>query len=391
MIIKANTVMCNILLFFIVLYFSQGALYSEGSIVAKLCLGAILSISLIYLIKSLLINAKKSSFFYLWGLLLLINTFGYILVFEPSTSNIYYSQYKSILLVIITFYPFYYFGYKNHLSDKKLKMFFIFSLFLSALTLYINRQSALDISLTDNINFVDNTAYTFVALLPYIFLWDKNKKFSFLTLLFIIFLIIQSSKRGAFICGVVFLIIYSLYQFKNNQSKRKLQSTIFTLFGITLLLNIFYKFYQNNEFLVNRIIKATEGNASGRDIIYTNLLNNWYYSDSLINQLIGFGFVSTIDLSGTGNLAHNDWLELLVNFGLLGVLLYMLILASLFKFSIFSNIPRTYQIIILSIAIIWLLQTLFSMHYTSINSVFNSILVGYCMGQSNRIKYKQLI
>lgn len=75
-----------------------------------------------------------------------------------------------------------------------------------------------------------------------------------------------------------------------------------------------------------------EGNVSGRDRIYANIFNGWLDSDNFINLLFGYGFAGSRLLSGSGHFAHNDWLELLSNFGLLGVTIYIVLFYSASKF-----------------------------------------------------------
>src|SRR5690606_15155397 len=151
------------------------------------------------------------------------------------------------------------------------------------------------------------------------------------------------------------------------------------LVGIGLLSMYVYDFYISNEFLINRMQKISDS-GSGRDFIYLNLLNNWYESNSIINYLFGFGFVSTIKYSGSGHLAHNDWLELLTNFGLIGVSIYFLVFYAAVRFIYDSSVQKEYKLIMLAIVLMWFFQTLFSMYYTSSQTAFTSILLGYLFG-----------
>ena len=93
------------------------------------------------------------------------------------------------------------------------------------------------------------------------------------------------------------------------------------------------------------------------------------------NLLIGNGTYSTVRL--VGNLAHNDWFELLICNGLLGLCVYLSFWISLFKYKKTLKDPLAYNVINLFF-IIFLLKTFFSMSYTSMG-IFALMPVAYIM------------
>lgn len=139
------------------------------------------------------------------------------------------------------------------------------------------------------------------------------------------FFIIQGVKRGAIIAGGAGLLFFLYYQLRIIERKNRFRDYIFAIGSIIVLAYFGYDYYQSNEFLVNRMEALSEGSSSGRNIIYANIFNAWYESHNILNILFGFGFGSSLILSGTGNWAHNDWLEGLEGFGLIGVILYLLL------------------------------------------------------------------
>lgn len=384
----------ELLFLFIAIYFFQGSLYPIGSVVAKAALLFIWIISFFYLIKSLIINSGKGIFYYAWILLFLLNFVGYIFqgAFGGGFGDIYFSQLRAILTVILPFFPFYYFAYKGFISNKQLLRFFIIMLPIAIASFYSSRSHILLESLSTNENVVTNTAYFFVALIPYVFLWGKRKVFSIISLVILLFFIIQSAKRGALIVGVVSAIVFVYYQLTTVDPKKRIQSFIISIVGILLLIGFSYEFYISNDFLISRL-ERTDDIGSGRDIIYLNLWNNWFDSNNIFNYLFGFGFVSTIKYSGLGLLAHNDWLELLTNFGLLGISTYLFLFFAAIYFIFHSNAEREGKVIMSAIILSWFFQTLFSMYYTNSTAVLDSILLGYLFGTShrNRISKKRTV
>jgi O-antigen ligase len=155
--------------------------------------------------------------------------------------------------------------------------------------------------------------------------------------------------------------------------------------GLVSLIGVLiygYQFFLQNEYLISRFEQLDEGNSSGRDEIFAYIFSNWANSESLFDIFFGYGFAGSRQLSGKG-LAHNDWLELLSNFGLLGVVIYLLFFYQAFKYAIKLNVQSQYRLMLLCILTIWLATSLFSMGYNSSDGYLRSILLGYILGISN--------
>ncbi|QXW26041.1 hypothetical protein KXJ74_00405 [Acinetobacter johnsonii] len=182
----------------------------------------------------------------------------------------------------------------------------------------------------------------------------------------------------------IFSTLIFIYHFiVTIDKKKKISNSIFIFAGLLFLLWYSYDLYINNTYLVSRFDNVTE-NTSNRNIIYSNIWNHWYNSNNFFNILFGYGFATTILYSGTGHLAHNDWLELLNNFGLLGIFIYSIVIIASFRHIFYRETSRVSRLIILSIVTIWLLKTLFSMHYTNFYTIIMTILLAYVMGLHNR-------
>lgn len=379
-----NKVLREFLFLLLVIYFSQGSIYPNGSYLAKIVLSLILLISSFYFILTLLGPfGSKDRFYYAWSFLIFLNLFGYI--FEGNFGGIHLSQLKKILAGMLPFFPFYYFARQGHLKQNDLLRFALLLLPVFVLSFYSSKASILQ-NQNGTENIVTNTAYLFVTLIPYLFLMGKRKVIATFFLLFLLYFIIQGAKRGALVVGLVGSVFFMLHLLSSVESKNKLKSITFGLIIVIVIIFGIYDFYIENEFLVERMNKVSNG-GSGRDLIYSNLLKSWYESDSVINYLFGFGFVATIKYSGTGHLAHNDWLELLINFGLFGVFVYLFTFYSATSFLFNSHIKKIYKLMMLCIISMWLLQTMFSMYYTSSSIVFTSVLFAYLFGEQQYKRY----
>lgn len=166
--------------------------------------------------------------------------------------------------------------------------------------------------------------------------------------------------------------------------KRKFLQYIFVFIGVTLLSYIAYDFFQSNDDLTYRMRLIDDGNWSGRGIIYKRIFDKWYNTESIINFIFGFGFTASFTLSN-GQYAHNDWLEVLSNFGLLGVFIYFSFFFAILRLIVTARWDIKKKILLSTVTVIWLASTLFSMHYASSASVFQSIMLAYVFGNQSKL------
>lgn len=375
--VNINAVLRNFLFVLLIIYFAQGTLYSTGSIIGKSSLLALLIVSLYCCFKSLIVKSHKPLFFYSIAFLLLLNLIGFIV--GGNYEGIYFSQLRSIATALLPFFSFYYLTKKGCLEDKHLIGFFVLMAPLAIASFYQSRGEALSELNIASESVVTNVTYLFVSLVPFVFFWGKRKVLAICSLLVLIFFIIQGAKRGALIAASVGVMVFAYYQFINIPPEKRIRGYLFALVGLFAISAFAIHFFESNEFLMRRM-QAISGGGSGRERIYSHLLFAWYNSDSILNYLFGFGFVATVDKSGFGLLAHNDWLELLINFGLLGVAIYLLLFFSIARFVLSPETTKRYRLVMLAIAGMWFLQTLFSMYYTASSTAISMVVLGYLAG-----------
>ena len=379
---KVEKYIPNFLLLIIVIYFAQDALYAGGSLISQIALLFILIISGFYWIKTLIQKKNKPAFYKAWTALLFLNIFGYIFTGDLSNSN-HFGEIKNMLLVSLPFYPFYFFS-NNKKINKSLIGFFFIMLIVLIIKFYTNRMSILSLRGSGSEDVVNNIAYSFVRLIPFVFLLKDKKVISMIAAFVLLFFIIQGAKRGAMIAGVIGFIIFAYYQIKTIDQKHRIKNIFIITIGVVLLGYYGYEYFQQNEYLIQRLQSMLEGDSSGRDTIYSNLFNAWFNTDSFKVLLFGHGFGSSIFLSGTGNWAHNDWLELLSAFGLLGALVYLSIFIIAVKTPIKYKWKTDKKIMMYAILSIWFFITFVSMYYNNPMSAIQTILLGYLIGSNQK-------
>jgi len=379
---KKNKAIIYLLFILYALYNLQGTLYTSGSTISQSVLFIIIFVSLFYFVKTLLFE-RKDAFYTAWTAFFLLNVFGFI--FTGNISNEYhFSLFKNILVCVSSFYPCYYFVRNNSLIKKDLIFFFILMLPITMLQYIFNQSSILEETLSGEDTIVNNISYNFVLLMPFVFLIKKKRLISFILMLVILFFVIQGAKRGAIVVGTIILIVYFYSQLKSVEKRHRIKGYFFVLSGVTIISILTYKNIINNEFLLTRFNSIFEGNLSERDVIYAKIWNSWFNSENPLNFFFGYGFAGSLELSG-GSFAHNDWLEIISNFGFLGAILYLYLFITVFSSCFIKSSSQEKKILMFVIVSTWFLTSMFSMWYTSIGVFTQAMLLGYLTGSRSKV------
>lgn len=375
-------------LFLLLIYFAQGVLYPVGTALSRLVL-LICFLIYGYFLFRYLITDRGDLFGMALIVFLLMNTIYFILG-DSVVSGIHsIDNFKVYLFFILMFYAFYV-PVKNNLITSKLLKVFIFLLLLLYVAHFILVPSGNGVSGDDG-GFVNNDAYLFVSLLPLIGFFMKRRLWYLLLYSVLMYFIILGSKRGAIVVFVVGSLFSWYYLFHGLEKKNKSRNVVLVLIGLSVIAYIAYDQYIHYYYLQDRIMAAIEGNYSGRDIIFADIWQKWYNSDSILNMLIGYGFNGSRKLAP--NYAHNDWLELLAGQGIFGVSVYLLMFYGLTDFYVKNKrfMCDQEKSIYLTVLSMWFVQSLFSMGYAGMQNYTYTLSIGYLMGAVFNRKKRSLI
>lgn len=193
------------------------------------------------------------------------------------------------------------------------KFFFVF--FIAATGYYFVYASIL----LDRIP-VLNVIYEVLALLPWLILLDANVKSG---ILYIVsgFFTLLSMKRGAIIALPVMYVADVLARSKASGRKRDIVKPIgILLLAIALFAALFVGFDTwTGGFLTERFSFEEMASGAGRSDQYALAINAILERDWL-HVLVGGGIGSSVSLIGTG--IHNEWLEILFSYGVVGFVIY---------------------------------------------------------------------
>lgn len=373
-----------------IIYYSQGVLYTAGGSISQGILLFQLLVSAYCLIK---VHKERinSNFIKSLDLFLLLMTIYGILhillgkaeVITELTPHIEVRKFiflKNLYISCAPIYSFYYFTKKGLISTTTLKFAFILLLILaivSYINTYLNVIERINKKEGDDIT--NNGAYFFVALIPMLLIWKNRPILVFVLLTVILYFVLMGMKRGAMIIGFG-MFVYLLYGIiKLAPPKYKLLVRMLCIIMVIVGLYLAMDIYNNSDYFQRRMEETMEGNSSHRDVFYANLLDFFINKSEGLALVIGNGCDYTISL--IGNYAHNDWLEIAINQGLLGIFAYIYYFTSLYKdIKILGKNNETCKKMLAMVFFSMFLTSLFSMSYNGIK-LATSLAIGYCLAQ----------
>jgi len=176
-----------------------------------------------------------------------------------------------------------------------------------------------------------NDVYYLLMFLPFIFMMKSNLLKLSGTALVAIALFISTKRTGiiAFVTSILVYYIFTIFA-KENKRKNKFVSLLaIVIAGIGFTLLFIYFSDQTGGYLLNRFKTINEDEGSGRAGIWINTIN-LQLDSNLLGWIIGHGFDS-VKKTFVGLSAHNDFLEVLYDYGILGIFLYIAIYVQLFN------------------------------------------------------------
>lgn len=189
-----------------------------------------------------------------------------------------------------------------------------------------------EININSNNPLQSNAGNTLVAFLPFVLLWkQKIIKYPLILLIFIGCMI--SLKRSAFIIFIGIILMY--FTLKRNKPILK---TIIPSVGIILIILLFILPHIDMAGpLLERLSNTSEDGGSGRDklvLLGINLLRD----NNLYEWILGNGYKGfSADLAKQGlyfTCAHNDFVEILYDAGIISFIIFLILLYKLIKFDI---------------------------------------------------------
>lgn len=346
---------------------------------------AIVGISFYYLLKLLLSGSlPKYSillliFVAIWGIAWMNSPKQ---VFQESTATIRNTTELLTPAVgfFLLFFPYYFWSKTGCLTSRRLKKFLVILLIVNSIS-FIGFFA--DLIPHDADASGANLSYPLVCLMPLAgVLWDNKNKF-FYVLLALVAVSFISTKRGAMISALLsFALMLYLFSKDSKYKHIKLLPIVLMLVAASAVL---YFIYISNDNLQLKIEDSNEGNFSGRENFYLVLLDSWLSSD-IKTKLLGTEFMKAVDLVGYD--AHNDWLEILLDAGIVGATIYLFIILTFFIKGMSNRklLASKEKYMLYSAMVIWLVRSFVSDGFTSIESRYFMVAIAFVLGRLDYYK-----
>ncbi len=223
---------------------------------------------------------------------------------------------------------------------------------------------------------------TYIPLL--VCFYPKNKFVLIVPFITIIF----TTKRAAFlsiVLGFILMQFFEYYIMGDLRKKwKKLIKIVIGLLLIYFLITILINQFQLD--IIDRLANMNVDEGSGRISIWTTVYDAFKES-SLIDKILGHGYgaVRTLHIGGRSINAHNDYLELLYDYGIIGVCLIVAWIIYLFK--VFIRLCRRKSVMLpgyaLTLTIFVFLTMLSYLLFQSNIMIFLAFYFGIITGIAN--------
>lgn len=326
--------------------------------------------------KSRLLQCEKSISAFL---LLNIVYFVFVVVTGIHVST---TQLGNALCSLFSFGLFVYLGEKKVMTDKFFMVMGAILVLASILRYNFDQISIYQRRGVDgDVDVTNGGSVYFLMILPMLFLF-KNSIQRWGTLLICIYFIALGAKRGNIVSATIPIVIFVWNELRG--AKRSGLKFFIVIIAIVASVLVVEQWVLSNDYLLYRAERTVEGDSSGRDVLYVNAWNGWLNSNNLLRYLFGFGYNGIVRLPEMNGMhAHNDWLEILVNYGLLGITMYIAIFISLVLY-INQIQDKQKKLVVITVLIIWFSKSLYSMGYLTSTLSWALMTIGGIIGNQKR-------
>lgn len=253
---------------------------------------------------------------------------------------------------------------------------------MSFISVFWFRSGRLSFSMVSN-------AYYALCILPFVILISNNKKVNLIFYIAVGAVVIFSGKRTGLIAFALFILTVALFEALH---RNKLNDFLKTVFVVTIAIIAFYYLYNRlaatyDLRLLQRMTTLLEDGGSGRDDIYRQIWEGMKNSKP-INWIFGHGYGSSDQVILKHATAHDDFLEILYDYGLIPTILFILFYVRLFietRLMFKANYEKAH--VFLGGLLISLILSLFSTYCVSFAYVSCGMaFLGTALGQWERYK-----
>ena len=376
------------------LYWLQGSLYTSGGIISQILLAIVLLISLFNFVYANYHYHLPQVLKTLSVIICIFTVYGLIAIVSGKTFTIQESGHsgissvgylKNVFISLLPVYTVFVAVKRKHLSEKSMRIWTFLFLAVAIIAFYKFQSEAMASMTSRGImrdELTNNGSYEVLAILLFVPLFYKRPIIQYVIVAICMYYVLIGMKRGAMLCGVVAAIWFLFNSIKSSHNTRRsfviilltVSIIFFSLYAVGTMLN-------SSEYFNQRLEMTLAGELSNRDTIYATLYSHFINETNLLRFLFGNGANTTLDIAS--NYAHNDWLEIAINNGLVLLVFYFVFWLRLFKTCRKSNKHSVYFMMISMFFIIYFIKTFFSMSYSNLPTCAATAL-GYALANGEK-------
>ena len=380
---------CNIYIIFWLVYYLQAMVFGRsGTIYSQALIIILTAVSFYYMFYTLL-HYKVSPFLKVlmvfiglltvYGLILMVSSES-LLAQRTSERISSYTYLLGLYNSLLPIYPFYVFTRQGQLTHSSLRWWTAFFLVAVLLQYQENYQAELLRAIEAGSNrdeFTNNVGYEFLAIIPLLAFFSDKKVIQYAGLAYVMVFLLLAMKRGAILIGAICLVYFLWNSMRRSRGNRKFLVVALSIAVIVVGYYVVQNLLENSDYFLYRLQSTQEGESSGRNELYTTFFNHIINEPSPFVLLFGNGAYGTLKVFQL--LAHNDWLELAINQGLIGVAVYMVYFIRYYKATRTARFNDEVHLAMTLLFIICFARTFFSMSYGDM-SIYSTSCLGYCLG-----------
>lgn len=362
------------------LYYMQGTLYPEGSVISRGLMGVFLLMSIYYFLKVLSFKRNHPVIKAFQYLAIMFGVYGLLRLGDATQEwkrvNDATTYFKLYEMSILPVFAYYYFAKTGRINSRW--FYRISFMFLATAIVAFNYSQAIAMKTYGLDEITNNAGYIVLSLMPIVVFLKKRPwvQYTFLVVIFV--LVVSGMKRGAILALLLGTSYFVWESFKKAKGTKKL---LYIFLGALVVVGgiMFFQYkLATSEYMQYRLGKTMEGDMSSRDEMYPEFLEFYFQNATVTEYLLGYGADGT--LKNVGDFAHQDWIETLMNQGFLGVFLLLNYWWTLFMAAYRSYVKRyvNITIIIALFLIIYFTKTMVSMSINDM-TIFSTSALAYTL------------
>ena len=178
-----------------------------------------------------------------------------------------------------------------------------------------------------------NSSYILLFLFPVVS-YLSNRRIGILLAFLVVVVMLISNKRGGVIAGgmsiLAYYVVVYLFSGQINISKRLKQSVLFAIILVGFYFVIRMILSSDSTMVMDRFSSLQDDEGSGRLDIWKEVWAS-IKNSSFISLFFGHGIDSVKQVTSDGNSAHNEYLEIMYDFGWVALLCFLWFIIRLFK------------------------------------------------------------